>query len=115
MNYCYHTGAQAALFYEGWHFNPIMNAGGSSTTIDDFNANWDFDRGRQGYVGGFIVAGAFNTALPIGYRPGSGGTPAWGTAWQTATAQRQYIPLETKIRSSVLANPKKYVDRNPAV
>jgi len=25
-----------------------LNAGGSSTTIDDFNANWDFDRGRQG-------------------------------------------------------------------
>src|SRR6266850_1845653 len=65
-NYCYQTGAQATLFFEGRHFNPFMNAGGSSTTIDDFNANWDFDRGKQGYVGGFIVAGAYNTALQIG-------------------------------------------------
>jgi len=68
-NYCYQTGASATLFFEGRHFNPFMNAGGSSTTMDDFNANWEFDRSKNGYVGGFIVAGAFNTALPIGYRP----------------------------------------------
>src|SRR6185295_4817142 len=66
-NYCYQTGASATLFFEGRNFNPFMNAGGSSTTIDDFNANWEHDRSKHGgYVGGFIVAGSFNTALPIG-------------------------------------------------
>ena len=44
-NYCYQTGAGATLFFEGRHFNPFMNAGGSNVTIDDFNINWDFDRG----------------------------------------------------------------------
>ena len=44
-NYCYQTGAGATLFFEGKHFNPFMNAGGSNTTIDDFNTNWEFDRG----------------------------------------------------------------------
>ena len=44
-NYCYQTGAGATLFFEGRHFNPFMNAGGSNATIDDFNINWDFDRG----------------------------------------------------------------------
>src|SRR5882672_4777925 len=49
-NYCYQTGAVATLFFEGRHFNPFMSAGGSNTTIDDFNINWDFDRGRHGFV-----------------------------------------------------------------
>ncbi len=40
-NYCYQTGAGATLFFEGRHFNPFMNAGGSNVTIDDFNTNWD--------------------------------------------------------------------------
>ena len=44
-NYCYQTGATATLFFEGKHFNPFINAGGSNATIDDFNINWDFDRG----------------------------------------------------------------------
>src|SRR5258708_8951174 len=85
-NYCDQTGASATLFFEGRHFNPFMNAGGSSTTIDDFNANWNFDRGKHGYVGGVIVAGAFNTPLPTGSRPLPCGTPPPGTPFQPATA-----------------------------
>ena len=68
-NYCYQTGASATLFFEGKYFNPFMNAGGSNATIDDFNTNWGFDRAPQEFVGGYNVAGGFNTALPIGYRP----------------------------------------------
>ncbi len=60
-NYCYQTGAQARLFFEGKYFNPFMNAGGSNATIDDFNANWDFDRAPHNFVGGHIVSGGFNT------------------------------------------------------
>src|SRR5437660_1133386 len=29
-NYCYQTGATATLFFEGRHFNPFINAGGSN-------------------------------------------------------------------------------------
>src|SRR2546430_12167368 len=47
------------------HFNPFMSAGGSNTTIDDFNINWDFDRGPHGFVGGYNIGAGFNTALPI--------------------------------------------------
>ena len=54
-NYCYQTGAGATLFFEGRHFNPFMNAGGSNATIDDFNINWDFDRGPHGFVGGYNI------------------------------------------------------------
>ena len=57
-NYCYQTGAGATLFFEGRHFNPFMNAGGSNVTIDDFNINWDFDRGPHGFVGGYNVGAA---------------------------------------------------------
>ncbi|HYQ93239.1 MAG TPA: GMC family oxidoreductase, partial [Burkholderiales bacterium] len=112
-NYCYQTGAQATLFFEGRHFNPFMNAGGSSTTIDDFNANWDFDRGKQGYVGGFIVAGAFNTALPIGYRPVPGGTPTWGKEWKAATAKWYDTAMQIGMSGSVMANRYNYYDLDP--
>src|SRR5712671_1896434 len=78
-NYCYQTGAGATLFFEGKYFNPFMSAGGSNVTIDDFNINWAFDRGPHGFVGGYNVAGGFNSALPIGYRPVPRGTPQWGS------------------------------------
>ena len=51
-NYCYQTGAGATLFFEGKYFNPFMSAGGSNATIDDFNINWEFDRGPHDFVGG---------------------------------------------------------------
>src|SRR5262245_13551380 len=79
-NYCYQTGAGATLFFEGRHFNPFMNAGGSNATIDDFNINWDFDRSKLGWVGGYTVAGGFNTVLTIGYRPVPARPPQGGTA-----------------------------------
>ena len=89
-NYCYQTGTGARLFFEGRHFNPFMSAGGSNATIDDFNINWDFDRGKHGFVGGYNVSGGFNTALPIGYRPVPRGTPQWGKAWKAA--DREVVP-----------------------
>src|SRR5438477_12602941 len=86
-NYCYQNAASATLFFEGRHFNPFMNAGGSNATIDDFNVNWDFDRSKHGFVGGYTIGGGFNTVLPIGYRPVPRGTPPWGREWKAATAK----------------------------
>src|SRR5262249_6522432 len=86
-NYCYQTGAGPALIFARRHLPAIMSAGGPTATNDDFNIIWDFDRGQHGFVGGYNVAGGFNPALPIGYRPVPRGTPQWGKAWKAATAK----------------------------
>jgi len=109
-NYCYQTGAGATLFFEGRHFNPFMSAGGSNATIDDYNINWDFDRGKHGFVGGYNVAGGFNTALPIGYRPVPRGTPQWGKAWKAATAKWYQTAMNIGASGSVMANRYNYYD-----
>jgi gluconate 2-dehydrogenase alpha chain len=112
-NYCYQTGAGATLFFEGRNFNPFISAGGSNATIDDFNVNWRFDRGPHGFVGGYTVAGGFNTALPIGYRPVPRGTPAWGSAWKAATAKWYQAAMVINASGSVMANRYNYYDLDP--
>jgi len=112
-NYCYQTGAGATLFFEGRRFNPFMSAGGSNATIDDFNINWDFDRGEHDFVGGYNVAGGFNTALPIGYRPVPRGTPQWGKAWKAATAKWYQTAMSIGASGSVMANRYNYYDLDP--
>src|SRR6516225_1851746 len=112
-NYCYQTGASATLFFEGRHFNPFMSAGGSNATIDDFNINWDFDRGKHGFVGGYNVAGGFNTALPIGHRPVPRGTPQWGKARKAATAKWYQTAMNIGASGSVMANRYNYYDLDP--
>jgi gluconate 2-dehydrogenase alpha chain len=112
-NYCYQTGAGATLFFEGRYFNPFMSAGGSNATIDDYNVNWAFDRGPHGFVGGYSVAGGFNTALPIGYRPVPRGTPQWGKAWKAATAKWYQTAMNIGASGSVMANRYNYYDLDP--
>jgi gluconate 2-dehydrogenase alpha chain len=112
-NYCYQTGAGATLFFEGRRFNPFMNAGGSNDTIDDFNINWNFDRGPLGFVGGYSVAGGFNTVLPIGYRPVPRGTPDWGKEWKAATAKWYQTAMNISASGSVMANRYNYYDLDP--
>ena len=44
----------ATLFFEGKNFNPFMARAAPASTMDDFNANWEFDRATQGgFVGGY--------------------------------------------------------------
>jgi gluconate 2-dehydrogenase alpha chain len=112
-NYCYQTGAGATLFFEGRHFNPFMNAGGSNVTIDDFNINWAFDRGPHGFVGGYNVGAGFNTVLPIGYRPVPSGTPQWGTAWKASTAKWYQAAMQIGASGAVMANRNNYFDLDP--
>ena len=111
--YCYQTGAAATLFFEGRHFNPFMNAGGSNATIDDFNTNWAFDRGPHGFVGGYTVGAGFNTVLPIGYRPVPSGTPQWGREWKAATAKWYQTAMQISASGSVMANRNNYLDLDP--
>ena len=103
-NYCYQTGASATLFFDGKYFNPFMNAGGSNASIDDFNTNWAFDRSPHDFVGGYTVAGGFNTPLPIGYRPVPSGTPQWGSEWKRATAKWYQTAMVINASGSVMAH-----------
>jgi gluconate 2-dehydrogenase alpha chain len=112
-NYCYQTGAGANLFFEGKNFNPFISAGGTNTTIDDFNLNWDFDRGPHGFVGGYTISSGFNSALPIGYRPVPSGTPSWGKAWKAATAKWYQTAMNIGSSGSVMANRYNYYDLDP--
>jgi len=112
-NYCYQTGTAATLFFEGRHFNPFMNAGGTNVTIDDYNTNWEFDRAPHGFVGGYNVSAGFNTVLPIGYRPVPSGTPQWGKAWKAATAKWYQNAMNIAAAGSVMASRYNYLDLDP--
>jgi gluconate 2-dehydrogenase alpha chain len=112
-NFSYDTGTGARLFFEGRNFNPFMAAGGTNHVIDDFNGNWESDRAKHGYVGGFIVSAGMNTALPIGYRPVPGGTPAWGKEWKAATAKWYQTGMGISSRSGVAPNRYNYYSLDP--
>jgi gluconate 2-dehydrogenase alpha chain len=112
-NYCYQNGVGANLFFEGRNFNPFINAGGSSSTMDDFNVNWAFDRGKEGFIGGYTIGAGFNTALPIGYRPVPRGTPQWGKEWKAATAKWYQTAMNIGSSGSVMANRYNYYDLDP--
>ena len=109
-NYSYQVNRATVLFFEGRKFNPFINAGGSYATIDDFNTNLDFDREPHDFVGGYTVAGGFNTYLPIGWRPVPNGTPRWGTAWKEATANGFQSAMRINATGSVMANRYNYYD-----
>src|SRR5260221_7774497 len=112
-NYCYQTGAQATLFFEGRHFNPFMSAGGLNVVIDDYNTNWDFDRGKYGYIGGANISGGMTGGRPIGYRPGPAGTPAWGTAWKAATPKWDHNAMTLGSSRDVVAHPHNLYHLHP--
>jgi gluconate 2-dehydrogenase alpha chain len=112
-NYCYQTGAGATLFFEGKYFNPFMSAGGLNVTADDYNTNWNFDRGMHGYVGGFNISGGMTHGRPIAFRPVPRGTPQWGKAWKTATAKWYNSAMTLGSSGSVMANRYNYYDLDP--
>ena len=64
-NYAYQGGANVTLFFEGKNFNPFIAAGGWGTSIDDFHTNWNFDRGKHGYIGGSYISVGGSHGRPI--------------------------------------------------
>jgi gluconate 2-dehydrogenase alpha chain len=112
-NYCYETRTAANLFFEGKDFNPFISAGGTNVVIDDFNANWDFDRGALGVVGGYIVSAGHNTNLPIGNRPVPRGTPAWGSKWKEATAKWYGSSMGISSSGGSMPHRYNYLDLDP--
>ncbi len=112
-NYCYQTGAGATLFFDGKYFNPFMSTGGLNVVIDDYNTNWEFDRGPHGYVGGSNISGGMTHGRPITFRPAPGGTPPWGKAWKSATAKWYNSAMTIGSSGSVMANRYNYYDLDP--
>jgi gluconate 2-dehydrogenase alpha chain len=112
-NYCYQTGAGAVLFFENRQFNPFMSTGGLSIVADDYNVNWNFDRGPHGYVGGFNLSGGMTGGRPIGFRPLPAGTPQWGKAWKAAAAKWYGSAMNISSSGSVMANRYNYYDLDP--
>jgi gluconate 2-dehydrogenase alpha chain len=113
-NYCYQTGAGATLFFENDHiFNPFMSTGGLSTMIDDFHANWDFDRSGPNFVGGYTVNGGMYHGRPIEYHPVPAGTPRWGAKWKESVQKWYQRAMSIGSSGSVMANRYNYLDLDP--
>ena len=112
-NYAYQGGSNVALFFEGTNFNPFIATGGWGTSIDDFHTNWDFDRGKHGYIGGSYISVAGSHGRPISYRPVPPGTPQWGSAWKRATAKWYQGSLAISASGMVLPNRYNALDLDP--
>jgi gluconate 2-dehydrogenase alpha chain len=112
-NYCYQTGANANLFFEGRNFNPFMGGGGTNISADDFNINVDFDRAKAGFIGGYSLSAGTNTGAPIGYRPLPAGGPLWGKAWKANVAKYYQLAMNVGSSGSVMANRANYLDLDP--
>lgn len=112
-NYCYQTGAGALLFFDDKRFHPYMATGGSSVLIDDFHANWAFDRAPFGFVGGSIIGTAMYGGRPIQWHPVPAGTPAWGSKWKTETAAWYDRTMNIVAAGSVMPNRYNFLDLDP--
>jgi len=112
-NYAYQGGSNVALFFEGTSFNPFIATGGWGTSIDDFHTNWNFDRGKQGYIGGSYISVGGSNGRPITYRPVPPGTPPWGSAWKRATAKWYQSALGIGASGMVMPNRYNTLDLDP--
>jgi gluconate 2-dehydrogenase alpha chain len=112
-NYCYQTGAAAMLFFEDKHFHPFMAAGGMGMMIDDFHANWDFDRTETGQIGGSIIGTSMYGGRPIQWHPTPSGTPGWGSQWKEETAKWYDRAMNITASSSVMPNRGNFLDLDP--
>jgi len=109
-NYAYQTGANANLFFKDKIFNPFMSAGGLITVMDDFHANWDFDRSPQNFIGGATIWGGFFNGRPLEYHPTPPGTPSWGSAWKESMATWYQKTMRIAANGSVMPNRYNYLD-----
>jgi gluconate 2-dehydrogenase alpha chain len=112
-NYAYQAGTSQTLFFEGKNFNPFLGSGGWGTVFDDFHGNWDFDRSKRGYIGGFYGSTSTYHGRPITYRPVPPGTPQWGTAWKREVSKWYHSALTINSSGSVMPNRYNYLDLDP--
>ena len=112
-HYAYQGGSGQTLFFEGKNFNPFITSGGSGIAIDDFHANWNFDRGPHNYIGGSTIRVGIIGGRPIGYRPVPADTPQWGSAWKRETAKWYQSALNVIGTGAMMPNRSNYLDLDP--
>ncbi|MGI4813807.1 MAG: GMC family oxidoreductase [Janthinobacterium lividum] len=113
-NYCYNTGAGATLFFEDKLFNPFLAAGGTSSAIDEYYTNWEFDRAKAGYIGGSVILAGHSGGRPIAYHPVPPGTPRWGATWKEQVAKWYPRSMQIGAMASVMPNRYNYLDLDPS-
>lgn len=91
-----------------------MASGGMGANIDDFYANWDFDRAPYGFVGGSAIGTSMYGGRPIVWRPVQCGTLAWGSKWKEETAKWYDRTINTAASGRVMPNRGKFLDLDPA-
>jgi len=112
-NYCYQTGTGATLFFEDKLFHPYMATGGIGMGIDDFHANWNFDRSPYGFIGGSTIGAGLYGGRPIGFRPTPPGSPAWGSKWKEEVSHWYERAMTIGSSGSVMPNKGNYLDLDP--
>jgi gluconate 2-dehydrogenase alpha chain len=90
--------------------SPSNSRPASPRLIDDFHANWEFDRAPFGYIGGSIIGTAMYGGRPIQRRPTPAGTPGWGKQWKDETAKWYDRSMNIVAAGSVMPNRGNYLD-----
>ncbi len=112
-SYAYQGGVGAQLFFEDKAFNPFMGTGSNGVSMDDFNADWGFDRGPLGAIGGVSIGAGHSGGRPIAYRPVPAGTAAWGSGWKAATAHWYGRSMGIGASTSVMPHRHNHYDLDP--
>jgi gluconate 2-dehydrogenase alpha chain len=84
-----------------------------SMLIDDFHADWDFDRAPSGYIGGAMIGASMYGGRPIQWRPTPAGTPGWGSGWKDETAKWYDRSMNISGSGSVMPNRGNFLDLDP--
>ena len=111
-NYAYQTTSGVSLFFDDKIFNPFVGAGSLGMVIDDYNGD-NFDHAKLGFVGGAAITSIITNGRPILYRPVPPGTPRWGAAWKSATAENYQRVMGIAAQGSSYAQRGAYLDLDP--
>jgi gluconate 2-dehydrogenase alpha chain len=111
-NYAYQTTSGLSLFFDDKIFNPFVGAGSLGMVIDDYNGD-NFDHAKLGFVGGAGISSIITNGRPILYRPVPPGTPRWGAAWKSATAENYQRVMGISAQGSSYAQRGAYLDLDP--
>ena len=84
-NFCLQVMSGVQIFVED-EINPFIGTGVNPAAIDDFQGD-NFDHAGLGFFGGGYLYPSISGGRPIQVRAVPPGTPRWGSAWKTATAE----------------------------
>jgi gluconate 2-dehydrogenase alpha chain len=112
-NYAYQTTSSVGLVLENKILNPFIATGAHGMMIDDYNGD-NFDHSGFGFVGGGYMGAGQTNGRPILTRPTPAGTPKWGAAWKTATAETYQRALSLSTHGSSYSYRDCWLDLDPS-